>query len=93
MRCSQLTALVLVSAALFFTSRPAQAQVFVAPRPVVVAPSPVFVAPAQVVIARPPVVVARSPVVVSPGWVATPTRSARYYRRRGWNAGYRRRWW
>jgi hypothetical protein len=46
MRSLQLTALVLGAAALFFTARPAQAQVWIAPRaPIVVAPAPIVVSP------------------------------------------------
>jgi hypothetical protein len=97
MRRWQLTALVAGAAALFFTARPAQAQVwFSPPAPVVVGPAPVVVGPA--------------PVVVGPAWGARPywgwgARRA-YYRpwgyRRGWYGGVRGprggavtvgRWW
>jgi hypothetical protein len=89
MRRSQLTGLVVGAAALFFTARPAQAQVWFGPP--VVRP-PVVIAPPPVVIAPPPVVVARPPVVVGPGWGARPYWGVRYYRpvpRGGW---YRPAW-
>jgi len=84
MRHWQLTALVVGVVALFFTARPAQAQVwFGPPPPVVVGPTPIVVAPA--------------PVVVGPTWGAGPywgwgARRAYYYRpwrRGGWYAGVR----
>jgi hypothetical protein len=78
MRHWQLTGLVLAAATLFFTTRPAQAQVWIQPAPIMVAPAPVFVGPA--------------PVVVGPGWGARPWGwgwgPRRYYRpyvrRAGW---------
>jgi hypothetical protein len=78
MRRWQWTGLVLVAATLFFTARPAQAQVWVGP-PVVSPAPPVWVGP--------PVVVARPPVVVGPGWGARPRDMRRAYRaarRGGW---------
>jgi hypothetical protein len=87
MRSWQLTGLVVCAAALLFTARPAQAQVWVGP-PVATAP-PVWVGPPVVAPARtvwvnppvvaappvwvsPPVVVAQPPVVVSYGWGVRP---------------------
>ena len=74
-------ALALGAAALFFTARPAQAQVWIgSPAPVVVAPAPVFVAPA--------------PVVVGPSWGYRPYWGVRrgWYApvyRRGWYGAVR----
>ena len=92
MRSWQLTGLVVGAAALLFTARPAQAQVWVGPP--VAAPSrtvwvsPPVVAAPPVWAARPaPVVVARPSVVVSPGWGARPRDVRRAYRaarRAGW---------
>ena len=76
MRRRQLTGLVLGAAALFFTARPAQAQVWFGPPvgpPPFGPPAPVWVAPA--------------PVVVAPGWSARPYwgwRRDRRALRRGW---------
>jgi hypothetical protein len=89
MRNWQLTGLVVGAAALLFTARPAQAQVWVSPpvvaparpvwvsRPVVAAASPVWVSPP--VVAAPPVWAARpAPVVVArPSVVVSPGWGAR----------------
>ena len=94
MRSWQLTGLVVGAAALLFTARPAQAQVWVGPpvvapappvwfsppAPVVVASSPVVFASPPVVFASPPVVVARPPVVVPLGWGARPRDVRRAFR-------------
>jgi len=82
MRRWHLFALALGAAALFFTARPAQAQVWIgSPAPVVVAPAPFVFAPA--------------PVVVGPTWGARPYWGARRYayygpwRRGGWSGAVR----
>ena len=86
MRSWQLTGLVVGAAALLFTARPAQAQVWVGP-PVAAPARTVWVSP-PVVAAAPPVWVARpAPVVVAPGWGARPRdvrRANRAARRAGW---------
>ena len=81
MRSWKLMALALGTAALLFTARPAQAQVFIGPpAPVVVAPVPVVVGPSW---------------GVGPTWGASPYWGARrswYYGpvyRRGWYGGWR----
>jgi hypothetical protein len=82
MRRWQLTGLALGAVALFFTARPAHAQVWVSPG------APVFVAPAPIVVGPAPVVVGPAPVWVGPGWGARPywggRRSYRPFRRGGW---------
>jgi hypothetical protein len=98
MRRWQWTGLVLVAATLFFTARPAQAQLRVGP-PVVSPAPPVWVGPpvgpppfavgrpTLQVWPAPPVMVARPPIVVSPGWGARPRDIRRAYRaarRGGW---------
>jgi hypothetical protein len=92
----QLTGFVAGAAALFFTARPAQAQVWAVP-PVGVVPSPpvwavppVGVVPSPPVWAVPPVGVVPGPVVVNPGWGARPRDVRRAYRasRRGWSTAW-----
>ena len=80
MKSWQLTGLVVGAAALLFTARPAQAQVWFGP-PVAAPAPPVWFGPPA------PVVVARPPVVVAPGWGARPRDVRRAYRaarRAGW---------
>jgi hypothetical protein len=90
MRRWQLAGLILGVGALFVTARPAQAQVWIGPRPVVVAPPPVVFAPQPVWVAQSPVWVSQPPVVVNPGWSGRPYWGARRYyrpvRRGGWYA-------
>jgi hypothetical protein len=72
MRRWQLTGLVLGAAVLFFTARPAQAQMWIQSSP-------------PVVWAPPPVVVTPAPVVVGPGWGPGPVWGPpRAVRRSGW---------
>ena len=85
MRSWKLMALALGFAALLFTARPAQAQVFIGPpAPVVIAPAPIVVGPTWGVS---PYWGARRSWYYGPvyrrGWYGAP------YARRGWEAGWR----
>ncbi len=99
MRSWHLTGLVVSAAALLFTARPAQAQVWVG-RPAVVSPPPAvwYGPPAPVVVARPPVVVSPAPVVVARPAVAVPVNwgarpgEVRRANRRAYRAARRAGW-
>ena len=72
MRRWQLTGLVVGAAALLFTARPAQAQVWVGrPPPPVWPVPPVGVVPPPPVTPVPPIGVVPGPGVVGPGWGTT----------------------
>jgi hypothetical protein len=90
----QFTGVAFVAAALFFTARPAHAQVvFQRSVPVALGPAPIVPAPGPVWVSAPPVVAAPAPIVVSPGWGAVSPgwgarpywRDRRAWRRAGWN--------
>ena len=91
MRSWQLTGLVVGAAALLFTARPAQAQVWIGPpagpTPPVRPVPPIGIVPGPPVGVVPPIGVVPGPVVVSPGWWASPRdvrRANRAARRVGW---------
>ena len=84
MRRSHLTGMAIGAAVLFFTAKPAEAQVWVRPAPpVMIAPAPVVVAPATRFVTPAPVVVRSGWSYRSPYWGG---RRYRVSRRRGWYA-------